>query len=155
MLADCNYGSQWVAQPAFWIGLVKEDSMPGLNKVQLIGYLGRDPESRTMPNGNKVTRFSMGVTRRWKAGSENKEATDWFNVDAWGRLGDVSLQYLKKGSLVYVEGRLQTDKYEDKSGETKYFTMVVATTLQFLDRKPAEEPLQDMGAAEEQASYDG
>jgi single-strand DNA-binding protein len=128
--------------------------MPGLNKVQLIGYLGKDPESRAMPSGNKVARFSLGVTRRWKAGKENKEATDWFNVDAWGRLGEICQQYLKKGSMVYLEGRLRTDKYEDKSGETRYFTMVVASNLQFLDRKPAEEPVEEMGAAEEQASYD-
>lgn len=134
--------------------LKKEDSMPALNKVQLIGYLGRDPESRTMPNGNKVTHFSLGVTRRWKTGKENREATDWFNVDAWGRLGEIGQQYLKKGSLVYVEGRLQTDKYEDKGGETKYFTRVVASTLQFLDRKPTEEPVEEMGAAEEQSAYE-
>ena len=128
--------------------------MPGLNKVQLIGHLGRDPESRTTPNGSKVSQFSLAVTRRWKAAGENKEATDWFNVSVWGRLAELSQQYLKKGSLVYVEGRLQTDKYEDKSGETKYFTKVVANTLQFLDRKPAEEPVEEMGVAEEQAPFD-
>ena len=85
------------------------------------------------------------MTRRWKAGNESKEATDWFNVEVWGRLGELSQQYLKKGSLVYIEGRLQTDKYEDKSGETKYFTKVVASTLKFLDRKPAEEPMRRDG----------
>jgi single-strand DNA-binding protein len=94
------------------------------------------------------------VNRRWKSGGESKEATDWFNVDAWGKVGELGQQYLKKGSLVYVEGRLQTDKYEDKSGETRYFTRVVADTLQFLDRKPAEEPVQDMGVAEEPAEYE-
>jgi single-strand DNA-binding protein len=128
--------------------------MPALNKVQLIGYLGKDPESRTTPNGSKVSQFSLAVTRRWKAGNENKEATDWFTVVAWGRLGELGQQYLKKGSLVYIEGRLQTDKYEDKGGETKYFTKVVANTLQFLDRKPAEEPVEEMGVAEDQAAYD-
>ena len=128
--------------------------MPGLNRVQLIGHLGRDPETRTTPNGNKVCQFTLAVTRRWKASNESKEATDWFNVTAWGRLGEIGQQYLKKGSLVYIEGRLQTDKYEDKGGETKYFTKVVAQTLQFLDRKPAEEPVEEMGVAEEQAAYD-
>ena len=127
--------------------------MPALNRVELIGYLGRDPESRTIPTGQKVSQFSMGVTRRWKSAGESKEATDWFTVEVWGRLGDVSQQYLKKGSLVYVEGRLRTDKYEDK-GETKYFTKVVASSLQFLDRKPAEEPVVEMGVAEESAEYD-
>ena len=126
--------------------------MPALNRVQLIGYLGRDPDVRTIPTGQKVSNFSVGVTRRWKSGNENKEATDWFNVEVWGRLGELSQQYLKKGSLVYVEGRLKTDKYEDK-GETKYFTKVVALSLQFLDRKPADEPVVDMAAAEESSEY--
>ncbi len=127
--------------------------MPGLNRVQLIGYLGKDPESRTIPNGQKVTQFSLGVTRRWKSAGESKEATDWFNVELWSRLGEVSQQYLKKGSLVYLEGRLRTDKYEEK-GETKYFTKVVAQALQFLDRKPADEPVVEMGVADEPAEYD-
>jgi single-strand DNA-binding protein len=126
--------------------------MPALNRVQLIGYLGRDPETRTIPSGQKVTQFSLGVTRRWKSGSESKEATDWFNVEAWGRLGEIGQQFLKKGSLLYVEGRLKTDKYEDK-GETRYFTKVVALSLQFLDRKPAEEPVVEMAVAEEPADY--
>ena len=126
--------------------------MPGLNRVQLIGYLGRDPETRTIPSGQKVAQFSLGVTRRWKVGSESKEATDWFNVEAWGRLGELGQQFLKKGSLVYVEGRLKTDKYEDK-GETRYFTKVVALSLQFLDRKPAEEPVVEMAVSEEAGEY--
>lgn len=128
--------------------------MPALNKVQLIGYLGKDPESRTTPSGKKLSQFSLAVTRRWKAGNESKEATDWFTVEVWSRLGEIAQQYLKKGSLAYVEGRLQTDRYEDKGGETKYFTKVVASGLQFLDRKPADEPVQDLGVAEEQTAYD-
>ncbi|HEY5983683.1 MAG TPA: single-stranded DNA-binding protein [Anaerolineales bacterium] len=128
--------------------------MPALNKVQLIGYLGKDPETRTVPSGRKVAQFSLAVTRRWKAGNENKEATDWFNVEVWGRLAEISQQYLKKGSLVYVEGRLQTDRYEDKSGEVKYFTKVAANTLQFLDRKPAEEPMDELGIGEDAAIYE-
>jgi single-strand DNA-binding protein len=129
--------------------------MPGLNRVQLIGHLGRDPESRTTPTGKKVSQFSLAVTRRWKSGAETREATDWFNVETWGRLGEISQQFLKKGSLVYVEGRLQTDRYEDKGGETKYFTKVVASAMQFLDRKPAEEPVEEMGVAEQPGEYEG
>jgi single-strand DNA-binding protein len=128
--------------------------MPALNKVQLIGYLGKDPESRTTPTGRKLSVFSLAVTRRWKSGGESKEATDWFNVEMWGKLGELSQQFLKKGSLVYLEGRLQTDRYEDKGGETKFFTKVVGNVLQFLDRKPAEEPVEDMGMAEDAAAYD-
>ncbi len=125
--------------------------MPALNRVQLIGHLGRDPESKFTPSGKKVCHFSMAVTQRGKSGGEVKEYTDWFNIEAWERLGEVAQQYLKKGSLVYVEGRLKTDKYEDKSGETKYFTKVVALTFQFLDRKPAEEP--DLAVEEDAAGY--
>lgn len=114
--------------------------MPALNRVQLIGYLGKDPETRFTPTGKKVTHFSLAVTQRWKSAGETKEYTEWINVEAWGRLGEICDQYLKKGSLVYLEGRLKTDKYEDK-GEMKYFTKVVALLLQFLDRKPTEEPV--------------
>jgi single-strand DNA-binding protein len=127
--------------------------MPALNRVQLIGYLGKDPESRFTPSGKKVAHFSLAVTQHWKSGGESKEATEWFNVEAWNKLGETVQQYLKKGSLIYVEGRLKTDKYEDKSGETKYFTKVVALTLQFLDKKPADEPV--MAVEEEQAEYEG
>ncbi len=114
--------------------------MPALNRVQLIGYLGKEPETRFTPTGKKVTHFSLGVTQRWKSAAETKEYTEWINVEAWGRLSEICDQYLKKGSLVYLEGRLKTDRYEDK-GETKYFTKVVALLLQMLDRKPADEPV--------------
>jgi len=125
--------------------------MPALNRVQLIGYLGKDPEGRFTPTGKKVTHFSMGITQRWKSQGEAKEYTEWVNVEAWGRLGEVCQEYLKKGSLVYVEGRLKTDRYEDK-GETKYYTKVIALALQFLDRKPADEPV--MTVEEEAGEYE-
>jgi single-strand DNA-binding protein len=125
--------------------------MPALNRVQLIGYLGKDPETRFTPTGKKVAHFSLGVTQRWKSAGETKESTEWVNVEAWERLGEVAQEYLKKGSLVYVEGRLKTDRYEDK-GETKHYTKVVALALQFLDRKPAEEPM--MSVEEEPAEYE-
>lgn len=114
--------------------------MPTLNRVQLIGRLGKDPESKFTSTGKKVAHFSLAVSNRWKDKSgESRESTEWVNIEAWGRLGEICQEYLKKGSLIYVEGRLRTDKYEDK-GETKYYTKVVALTLQFLDKKPAEEP---------------
>ncbi|MCL4825181.1 MAG: single-stranded DNA-binding protein, partial [Anaerolineales bacterium] len=92
------------------------------------------------PTGKKVCHFSVGVTQRWKTAGETKEYTDWFNVEAWGRLGEVAQQYLKKGSLAFVEGRLKTDRVGE--GENvKYYTKVVALALQFLDRKPADEPV--------------
>jgi len=115
--------------------------MPALNRVQLIGRLGKDPESKFTPTGKKVSHFSLAVSQRWKTSGENKEYTEWVNIEAWGRLGEVCQEYLKKGSLVYLEGRLKTEKYEDKEGDTKYFTKVVALTLQFLDKKEKEEPV--------------
>ncbi len=125
--------------------------MPTLNRVLLIGHLGKDPETRFTPTGKKVASFSVAVSERWKdKNGEAKERAEWFNIEAWGRLGEVCQEYLKKGSLVFIEGRLRTDKYEEQ-GETKYFTKVVAQTLQFLDKKPAEEPVTAL--AEEAGEY--
>jgi single-strand DNA-binding protein len=115
--------------------------MPALNRVQLMGRLGKDPETKFTPTGKKVAHFSVAISNRWKSKEgEAKEYTEWVNVEAWGRLGEVCQEYLKKGSLLFVEGRLKTDKYEDK-GETRYYTKVVALAMQMLDRKPSEEPV--------------
>jgi single-strand DNA-binding protein len=123
--------------------------MPGLNRVELIGRLGRDPESHFTPTGKKVCQFSLATSRRWKSSEgEPREITDWFNVEAWGRLGEICQEYLKKGSLVYLEGRLQTDRYEHE-GETRFFTKVIARQMQMLDRRPEEEPALE-GAEEEE-----
>lgn len=117
--------------------------MPALNRVQLIGNLGRDPETRYTPTGKKVCTFSLAVNRRFKSSEgEIKESTDWFNVEAWGRLGEFCQEYLSKGRLVFVEGRLHTDRYE-QGGEIRYFTKVVISNMQILDRKPEEEPVEE------------
>jgi single-strand DNA-binding protein len=127
--------------------------MPSLNRVQLIGRLGKDPESRFTPTGKNVTHFSLAVSERWKsAEGESKENTEWVNVEAWGRLGEICQQYLHKGKLVFLEGRLKTDKFEDKSGEAKYYTKVVAVSMQMLDRKPEEEVVPTV--AEAPADYE-
>ena len=126
--------------------------MPAVNRVQLIGRLGKDPEARFTPTGKKVAHFSVAVSNRWKGkDGEAKESTEWVNVEAWNRLGEVCEEYLHKGSLIFVEGRLKTDKYDDK-GETKYFTKVVALSMQMLDKKPAEEPVE--AVEEGQAEYE-
>ena len=115
--------------------------MPALNRVQLIGHLGKDPETRTIPTGKKVVHFSLAVSQHWKsAEGENKESTEWVNVEVWGKLGEICQQYLHKGSLIFLEGRLKTDKFEEK-GETKYYTKVVGLSMQMLDRKPGDEPV--------------
>ena len=123
--------------------------MPTLNHVQLIGHLGRDPEARFTANGKKYAIFSIAVNRAWKsADGEKQEATDWFLVNAWGKLGDVCLSYLRKGRLVFVGGQLRSDQWEDKdSGETHRRTLIVASNVQMLDRKPDEA---EVVAAEEE-----
>ena len=114
--------------------------MPALNRVQLIGYLGRDPESKYTTTGKRVTEFSIAISNRWKdEDGETREHTEWVNIEAWGRLAEVCHEYLKKGSPVYVDGRLRTNRYEDQSGESRFFTKVVAQTVQFLsDHRPEE-----------------
>jgi single-strand DNA-binding protein len=131
--------------------------MPALNRVQLIGYLGKDPESKYTSGGRRVTDFPIAVTSRWKSrDGEAKESTEWVNIEAWERLGEVCQQYLEKGSLVYVEGRLKTNRYEE-DGEPRYFTRVVALTVQFLsDSRDDESLFEDTHpAGEEDAELTG
>ena len=126
--------------------------MPALNRIQLIGRLGKDPESKFTPTGKKVAHFSIAISNRWKSSEgESREYTEWVNVEAWSRLGEVCQEYLKKGSLVYIDGRLKTDRYESE-GETKFYTKVVALGMQMLDRKPNEEP--ELTVDEEAPEYD-
>jgi single-strand DNA-binding protein len=129
--------------------------MAALNRVQLIGRLGRDPESRYTPTGKKVAHFSLAVSNRWmNRDGEMNESTEWINIEAWERLGEVCQEFLKKGSLVYLEGRLKTDKYEE-NGEPRFFTKVVVSVLEFLDKKPAEESeLTEEGEGEQVAEYE-
>ncbi|MCA9870038.1 MAG: single-stranded DNA-binding protein [Caldilineae bacterium] len=106
----------------------------GLNKVLIIGSLGADPEMRYTPGGKPVTSFSVEVNRGWRTSEgERKEATEWFNVVAWGNLAEICNQYLHKGSQVYVEGRLQTRSWEDSSGTRHYRTELVANEMIILD----------------------
>jgi len=127
--------------------------MPALNRVHLIGRLGKDPETRLTTNGKKVVNFSLAVSERRKtAQGEAKEYIEWVNIEAWEHLGEICAQYLHKGSLIFIEGRLKTDKYEDKKDETKYYTKVVASTMQMLEKKPEEEPV--LNIEEEQGEYE-
>jgi len=123
--------------------------MAGLNRVQLIGNLGKDPDTRFTPQGSKVSTFSVAVNRRWKSrDGALKEATEWFNIEAWGRLGEICQQYLHKGSRIYLEGRLKTTKYEQE-GKTRYFTKVVASQMIMLERRAGEEPFAELEYEEE------
>ena len=114
--------------------------MPNLNRVQIIGRLGKDPETRTTKNGAAVVSFSVAVDRMWKSrDGESRKETDWFNVEAWGKLGQICQKFLGKGRLVFIEGRLLTTRWENE-GEARYFTKVVANSMQMLDRpKEVEE----------------
>jgi single-strand DNA-binding protein len=107
--------------------------MASVNKVILIGNLGRDPETRYMPDGGAITNISIATTDTWKdKAGEKQEKTEWHRVAFFGRLAEIAGEYLKKGSQVYVEGRLQTRKWQDKDGNDKYTTEIVADRMQML-----------------------
>lgn len=111
--------------------------MASLNKVIIIGNLGRDPENRYLPSGEQVTSIAVATTDRWrdKATGEQKEATEWHRISFFGKLAEIAGQYLKKGSPVYVEGKLRTQKYTDKDGIERYQTNIIASTMQMLGSK--------------------
>jgi single-strand DNA-binding protein len=107
--------------------------MASVNKVILIGNLGRDPETRYMPDGGAVTNVSIATTEQWKdKNGEKQEKTEWHRVAFFGKLAEIAGEYLKKGSQIYVEGRLQTRKWQDKDGQDKYSTEIVADRMQML-----------------------
>lgn len=109
--------------------------MAGLNKVMIIGNLGKDPEMRFTANGSAVANFSVAVSRQYSAGDgERREETEWFRVVAWNKLAELCNQYLQKGRRVYVEGRLQTRSWDGQDGQKRYSTEVIANEVQFLDR---------------------
>ena len=130
--------------------------MASVNKVILIGNLGRDPETRYMPDGGAVTNVSIATTETWKdKNGEKQEKTEWHRVAFFGKLAEIAGEYLKKGSQVYVEGRLQTRKWQDKDGADKYTTEIVADRMQMLgsrqgmgggDREREASPDRDAGA---------
>lgn len=108
--------------------------MASVNKVIIVGNLGRDPETRYMPNGDAVTNVAVATTESWKDknSGEKKELTEWHRITFYRKLAEIAGQYLKKGSQVYVEGRLQTRKWTDKDGVEKYTTEIIADTMQML-----------------------
>ena len=130
--------------------------MAGVNKVILVGRLGRDPEIRYTPSGAAVANFTIATSEEWKdkETGEKQERTEWHRIVAWRRLGEICGEYLRKGSQVYIEGKLQTRNWEDRDGNKRYTTEVIAQTMQMLDssgregraetpeeRYPSEEPI--------------
>lgn len=108
--------------------------MASLNKVILIGNLGRDPETRYAPSGDAICNITVATTETWKdkASGERKEATEWHRVVFFGRLAEIAAQYLRKGSQIYVEGRLQTRKWQDKDGQDRYTTEIRGDEMKML-----------------------
>jgi single-strand DNA-binding protein len=112
-----------------------------VNRVILVGRLGKDPEMRSIPSGTNVTKFSLATDERFtdKSG-EKQERTEWHNIEAWGKLGEICGQYLRKGRLVYIEGSIRTESWDDKeSGQKKYKTKIVATDMKMLEKKGDDE----------------
>jgi single-strand DNA-binding protein len=113
----------------------------GLNKVMIIGNLGKEPELRYTPSGRPVTTFSVAVSRTWKGtNGEHRSETEWFKIVAWGKLAEICKEYLNKGQQVYIEGRLQTRRWEDKEGQQRTTVEVVANEMTMLgDRRDKDQ----------------
>lgn len=124
--------------------------MASVNKVIIVGHLGKDPETRYMPNGDAVTNITVATSETWKDknSGEQKEATEWHRVVFFRRLAEIAGQYLKRGSQVYIEGSLKTRKWQDKDGQDRYTTEIVADELKMLGKReggdaPASRPQQE------------
>ena len=119
--------------------------MSTLNKVTLIGYLGRDPETRSTAAGDMVAQFTLATTETWKdkATGEKREATEWHRVVLYRKLAEIAAQYLKKGSLAYVEGRLQTRKYTGKDDVERFVVEIIGDDLRMLGGRPASDYVDD------------
>ncbi len=127
----------------------------GLNKVLIIGRLGREPEMRYTPSGRPVTTFSVATSRSWNtADGERRVETEWFNVVAWGSLAEICKQYLNKGQQVYIEGRLQTRHWDDAEGNKHTSTEIVANEMIMLgDRREAEEEAESSDSEEDEFPF--
>jgi single-strand DNA-binding protein len=134
--------------------------MASVNKVILVGNLGKDPESRFMPNGDCVCNFTIATTESWKDknSGEKRELTEWHRIVIFRKLGEIAAQYLKKGSQVYLEGRLKTRKWTDKEGQERYTTEIEVTEMQMLGSRqgmgsPAGNEPSSSGQSDEPADY--
>jgi single-strand DNA-binding protein len=127
----------------------------GINKVILIGNLGQDPEVRYMPNGGAVCNISVATSETWKDKNtgENQERTEWHRVVMFRRLAEIAGEYLKKGSKVYLEGRLQTRKWQDQQGQDRYTTEIIADQMQMLDSRGGSADF--AGGGQQQAAPQG
>lgn len=114
--------------------------MASVNRVILIGNLGKDPDLRYTPSGQPVATFPIATSEKWKdKDGQLQQKTNWHNIVAWGRQAEICKEYLKKGSPIYIEGRIQSRSYDDKDGNRRYITEIITTRIQMLGRK-GEEP---------------
>ena len=126
--------------------------MRGVNRVQILGNLGADPEMRYTPTGRAVTNFRVAVNRRWRDGEgQLQQRVEWFRVVTWGRQAELANQYLQKGAPVYIDGRLQTRNYEGNDGQTHYITELVARDFILLPRGNGQPAAEEVEEAEEVA----
>jgi single-strand DNA-binding protein len=122
--------------------------MAGVNKVILIGNLGRDPEVRYTPSGTAVANFTLATTENWtNRDGERETRTEWHRIVAWGRLGEICGEYLSKGRQVYIEGRIQTNEWEDQEGNKRQTKEIVALTMQMLGSRGSGDSVGDENAA--------
>lgn len=113
--------------------------MASVNKAIIVGNVGKDPEMRYMPNGEAVANFSVATTDNWKdKQGQKQEKTEWHNIVMYRKLAEIAGEYLKKGSSVYIEGRIQTRKWQDKEGNDRYSTEIIADQMQMLGKKDGE-----------------
>ena len=127
--------------------------MRGVNKVILVGTLGKDPETKTFANGGSLTQFSIATSEAWtdKTTGERKEQTEWHNIVLQNKLGEIAQQYLRKGSKVYIEGSLNTRKWTDQNGQERYTTQIKGQQMQMLDS--ANDNNQQQAQPQQQSSY--
>lgn len=131
--------------------------MRGVNKVILVGNIGQDPDVRYMPNGKAVTNLRIATSEQWKdkQTGDKQERTEWHSVVLFDKLGEIAGQYLKKGSQVYVEGKLQTRKWQDKEGKDRYSTEIIASEMQMLGgRQQSDERPQRKSQAKDDVPFD-
>lgn len=133
----------------------------GVNKVILVGFLGRDPEVRYTKSGQAVASFSLATSEKWTGKDGNKEEkTEWHRIVAWGKLGEICGEYLSKGKQIYIEGRLQTREWEDNDGNKKQTTEIVANNMTMLgqaggsDHQSSNKPPQEKQAYQEQGDFE-
>jgi len=131
--------------------------MASVNKVIIVGNLGRDPETRYMPSGDAITNIAVATTDKWKdkATGEQKEQTEWHRISAFGKLAEIMGQYLKKGSQVYIEGSLRMRKYTDKEGIERYATEIRADTMQMLGSRQGAGNDDERPATRQQPTQNG